>query len=251
MRWTWLLAVVIVIANIFGAAAQDCGSLEEALRRYDALQFEEAFPGLKCQAMKGDREAQFRTGVMCRFGLGVERDDAEAIRWLEAASEQGHMAARFGLAQCLQLGLDRGRSPEEGRQEAIRLTEECRAEAKRQGLNLNTYANEYLGDVAGILQRKIVPEINLGRQVLDDGKGDREEAQAHFHTAEQWLARLVQAGPPVSQNANGLLSHIYFQYFRYGMAPLYPDLYSKSKRIMKNRSRTIDLNQLRRAQGIP
>jgi len=245
MRWTWILAVVILLGNACGAAGQDCGSMEEALRLYDALRFEEAFPDLKCRAMTGDREAQFRTGVMYRFGLGVERDDAEAIRWLAAASEQGHMAARFGLAQCLQLGLDMDRSPEEGLREAARLTEECRSG------DLNAYAGEYLGAVVAVLQRKVVPEINQGQRILDGGKGDREAAQVHFHAAEQWLARLIHAGPPVSQNANGLLGHVYSQYFLYGLTPLYSDLYSKSERILKGRSRAIDLNQLRRTQKIP
>ncbi|OIQ52046.1 Sel1 repeat protein [Pseudodesulfovibrio hydrargyri] len=219
--------------------------MKKDLSRYDALQFEEAFPDLKYRAIKGDGEAQFRTGVMYRFGLGVERDDAEAIHWLTAASEQGHMAARFGLAQCLQLGLDMDRSPEEGLREAARLTEECRSG------DLNAYANEYLGAPVAVLQRKVVPEINLGQQALDGGKGNREEAQVHFHEAEQWLARLTHAGPPVSQNANGLLGHVYSQYFRYDLTPLYPDLYSKSERILKNRTRTIDLYQRRATPKTP
>lgn len=235
----FLFALSLLATNVF---ASDCGSMADGQRYYDQLEFEQAFPVFECNAQDGEKDAQYYTGVMYRFGLGVEPDYEKAIYWLKKASGQGHMAARFGLAHSYQLGLDKSMSPNDAMAEASRLFAECDQEAKRQGLNSSAYANEYLGSVVGIIQKKVMPEINMGLQALKGGSGDKDLALDHFHKAEKVLASLVDAGPPVSQSANGLLSHLHFQYFKYKLDPLYSDLYKKSERVMKNRSKSFGLN---------
>ena len=235
----FLFVLVLLAAN---AVASDCGAMSDGQRYYDQLEFEQAFPIFECNAQDGDKDAQYYTGVMYRFGLGVEPDYQKAIHWLKAASDQGHMAARFGLAHSYQVGLDETMSPNDAMAESSRLFAECDQEAKRQGVNSNVYASEYLGSVVGIIQKKVMPEINMGLQALKGGSGDKELALGHFHKAEKALASLVNAGPPISQSANGLLSHLHFQYFKYKLDPLYPDLYKKSERVMKNRSKPFGLN---------
>ena len=42
-------------------------------------------------------EAQYGLALVYWFGLGVERDLEEAFKWLEKASEQGHVLAQFWL----------------------------------------------------------------------------------------------------------------------------------------------------------
>jgi hypothetical protein len=49
-------------------------------------------------AEKGDAEAQFNIGMMYSTGVGIEKDDALAFRWIHRAAEQGHDEAEFILA---------------------------------------------------------------------------------------------------------------------------------------------------------
>ena len=52
---------------------------------------------LRARAEQGDAEAQSDLGVMYANGLGVQEDDAEAVRWLRLAAGQGYAAAQFTL----------------------------------------------------------------------------------------------------------------------------------------------------------
>ncbi len=44
-------------------------------------------------AEAGDAEGQYRLGLCCLNGVGRAADRAQALRWLNAASDQGHVAA--------------------------------------------------------------------------------------------------------------------------------------------------------------
>ena len=48
-------------------------------------------------ANAGDADAQYQLGVMCREGLGIPIDAAQARVWCEKAAAQGHEAARAAL----------------------------------------------------------------------------------------------------------------------------------------------------------
>ena len=48
-------------------------------------------------ANAGDADAQYQLGVMCREGLGIPVDAAQARVWFEKAAAQGHEAARAAL----------------------------------------------------------------------------------------------------------------------------------------------------------
>lgn len=49
-------------------------------------------------AEQGDAGAQFMTGLMYRDGLGVEKDDMQAVHWFRKSAEQGEADAQSGLA---------------------------------------------------------------------------------------------------------------------------------------------------------
>lgn len=57
------------------------------------------FERLAVAAEQGDADAQFSFAVMYRKGIGVPRDDAEAVRWLHKAAVQGHYLAQYGLGE--------------------------------------------------------------------------------------------------------------------------------------------------------
>jgi uncharacterized protein len=45
-------------------------------------------------ARQGHREAQYGLAILILAGKGVERDDAEAYKWMKRAADQGHEDAR-------------------------------------------------------------------------------------------------------------------------------------------------------------
>ena len=54
-------------------------------------------PGLQERAEQGDAAAQNELGGRYYAGRGVERDDAEAARWIRRAAEQGYAPAQYNL----------------------------------------------------------------------------------------------------------------------------------------------------------
>ena len=49
---------------------------------------------LRQQAVQGDREAQYRLGIMSHTGEGVPQNEADAVQWLQRAATQGHPEAQ-------------------------------------------------------------------------------------------------------------------------------------------------------------
>jgi TPR repeat protein len=56
-----------------------------------------AFPLYRQSAEMGDAYAQFMLGSYYQDGLGVGRDDAQAIQWYQKAADQGHILAQTTL----------------------------------------------------------------------------------------------------------------------------------------------------------
>jgi len=76
------------------------------------------------RAASGDAEAQYRMGLMARFGWGMDKDPAVAARWLRQAAEQNHPQAQAELGTMYRLG--RG-VPEDPKEAARWLTAAARA----------------------------------------------------------------------------------------------------------------------------
>ena len=60
---------------------------------------------IRSRAEQGEKEAQFRLGGCYNEGVGVSRDDVEAVKWYRKAAEQGYAASECELGVCYQLGL--------------------------------------------------------------------------------------------------------------------------------------------------
>ena len=56
--------------------------------------------GLRVDAEKGDAVAQFTLGVVYGDGVGVAKDEAEAVKWWRKAAEQNHSLAQCWLGVC-------------------------------------------------------------------------------------------------------------------------------------------------------
>ena len=68
--------------------------LASGIAAFEAKEFRRAMQLLSPLAERGDPEAQFRVAVMYQNGLGVVRNEPNAVYWMRTAAEQAH-----GLAQ--------------------------------------------------------------------------------------------------------------------------------------------------------
>lgn len=48
-------------------------------------------------ALRGEKEAQFQTGVMFERGIGTDVNQSQAVKWYEKAAIQGHMDAQYNI----------------------------------------------------------------------------------------------------------------------------------------------------------
>ena len=62
------------------------------------------FTETKAKAEKGDLEAHFNLAACYARGLGVARDQVEAVKWVRKAAEKGYPLAQFSLGNCYDNG---------------------------------------------------------------------------------------------------------------------------------------------------
>jgi len=61
-------------------------------------------PELMKKAEAGDAEAQYNQGQCHEKGLGVIKDNKEAVKWYTKSAEQGHVKAALNLSRCYEDG---------------------------------------------------------------------------------------------------------------------------------------------------
>ena len=106
----------LVLAACAGLALAQADAARSAYERED---YATAVSLDAPRAAAGDAEAQYRMGMMARFGWGMDKDTAAAVRWLSAAARQNHAQAQAELGAMYRLG--RG-VPEDAREAARLLT---------------------------------------------------------------------------------------------------------------------------------
>ncbi|MEO8187207.1 MAG: tetratricopeptide repeat protein [Burkholderiaceae bacterium] len=95
-----LIAALVATASL-PAAAQDRNPARVAYERED---YDTAFRLYSPAAKNGNAEAQYRLGLMYKFGWGVERDLESAANWLRRAADQQHAEAQAELGVLYKLG---------------------------------------------------------------------------------------------------------------------------------------------------
>ena len=96
-----LLIATLVAAASLPVAAQ---SLDAARGAYEREDYDTAFRLYSPAAKNADAEAQYRLGLMYKFGWGVERDLKLAANWLRRAADQQHAEAQAELGVLYKLG---------------------------------------------------------------------------------------------------------------------------------------------------
>ncbi len=123
-------------------------------------------------AEKGDAEAQFNLGMMYSTGLGVEKEEAAAFRWIQKAADQGHGEAELILGLMFNEGI--GTAKDES--EAVRWYRKAADHGERRA------------------QYQLARAYALGRGVAED-----------LHEAAQWYRRAAEQGLVHAQGSLALL----------------------------------------------
>ncbi|KRT55772.1 tetratricopeptide repeat protein [endosymbiont of Ridgeia piscesae] len=67
--------------------------MEKVEEAYKKKEYERAFHLLFPVAVAGDARAQYTLGYLYHHGFGVEKDDQQAMQWIQRAASQGHAKA--------------------------------------------------------------------------------------------------------------------------------------------------------------
>jgi TPR repeat protein len=95
MKPTNLLAGILLL--LFAIAVNLPAQQAEADRRL--------FQQIKAKAEEGDAEAQSNVGFCYERGVGVLKDETEAIKWYRKAAAQGQVLAQYNIGVCYYFGI--------------------------------------------------------------------------------------------------------------------------------------------------
>ena len=114
-----IIAQAFVACTLMAAAASWSPALAQDAARaaYEREDYLSAAALYAPRAVQGEPEAQYRMGMMARFGWGMEKDSAAAVGWLRQAADRGHAQAQAELGTMYRLG----RGVAEDAKEAARL----------------------------------------------------------------------------------------------------------------------------------
>lgn len=87
------LAAAVTIMN---SPAQ--AGLKEGVEAYETGNVQLAFKEFRAAAEKGDADSQYNLAMMYERGIGVEKNEKEAIVWYRKSAELGSSNAQFNLA---------------------------------------------------------------------------------------------------------------------------------------------------------
>lgn len=91
--------VVALLAMAAGLAwpGLSAAQIEQARAAFDKEDYTVAYKLYQPEAENGIAEAQYRVGLMRKFGWGAGRDHGVAAKWFTAAAEQSHPEAQFEI----------------------------------------------------------------------------------------------------------------------------------------------------------
>lgn len=91
------LAIIPVLLTTLMSSSVIAG-FEEGIAAYQANNIPLAFKEFSAAAEAGHANSQFNLGLMYEQGIGVDKDEKEAIVWYRKSAVQGNAFAQFNLA---------------------------------------------------------------------------------------------------------------------------------------------------------
>jgi uncharacterized protein len=98
--------VTPILALIAAGWVYAADPLGDAIKAYDAGQYQQAVTLLKPLAEAGDSVAQLRLGMLYYYGNGVPEDESAAVAWLTRSASQGNLDAMYHIGNILTFGVD-------------------------------------------------------------------------------------------------------------------------------------------------
>ncbi len=92
-------SIMVSLGLLAGSSSDAVAGMDApgCLQSYYMKSYAKALPLCQLAAQAGHEQSQFILGMMYAEGNGTPRSYQNAIRWLEAASRQGHLAARYKI----------------------------------------------------------------------------------------------------------------------------------------------------------
>lgn len=90
------------------ARAQENPNFQAGIAAYQSNNLPLAYKEFLAAAQAGHPDSQFNVALMYEQGLGIGKDEKEAVSWYSKAAEQGHSAAQYNLAVLYENGRGTG-----------------------------------------------------------------------------------------------------------------------------------------------
>lgn len=98
------LSVALLLAGLWSAPLANASEFNDGERAYARADYARAGAIFSREAERGQAAAQAYLGYMYAQGLGVPKDEAQAVQWLRRAAAQGYPAAQFLLGLMIDKG---------------------------------------------------------------------------------------------------------------------------------------------------
>lgn len=92
------VAIALALTMAAGAVIEPAqAGLDEGVAAYEAGNPQLAAKEFRAGADKGDADCQFNLALMYEQGMGIDKNEKEAVFWYQKAAEQGNANAQFNL----------------------------------------------------------------------------------------------------------------------------------------------------------
>ena len=96
--------LTLIMILFLGESAAWAGDLEDGNAAMKRKDYATALAKFLDSAKKGNVDAQLNLGIMYEKGIGVKRNDVEAVRWYKLSAEHGDAVAQFNLGVMYEKG---------------------------------------------------------------------------------------------------------------------------------------------------
>ncbi len=95
------------LQDLLKSVATETNQWARALRQTEGWEagLRDTIPEMRAKAVRGEATAQMKLGCLCLVGGGIERDEAEGVKWLTLAAKKGLAPAQFFLGEACLKGL--------------------------------------------------------------------------------------------------------------------------------------------------
>jgi hypothetical protein len=204
MKLIKFLFFLIILTGVFGGFVifSHAGQLEEGKAAFERREYQKAYALLLPVAESGDTFAQISIGYMLSQGLGVAKNEKEAIRWYEKAALKGDSDAQYNIGSMCETG--------RGTKQDFKKAMEWYSKSAEQG---NKFAQEklaslyYNGDGVDVDYQMAIywytksaeqgysQAQNLLGMMYYNGLGIKKD----LDKAYKWVVKAAEQGLPVAQ----------------------------------------------------